>query len=56
MGDLSHHTPYWDSVACDRTFTIPVDTARLKELVLPEQHILDYGCGYGRKRQLEKGV
>ncbi len=39
---------YWDRVAEEKTFTHPLDAARLTRWVKPDARILDYGCGYGR--------
>ena len=48
MVDLSNQTEYWNSVAWEKNFTIPLDIDRFKSLVSQDQRILDYGCGYGR--------
>ena len=39
---------YWNAVGASRTFSHPVDFARLDSLLPPDAHILEYGCGYGR--------
>ena len=48
MADINNQNEYWDGVAWEKTFSIPLDMARVKSLVSTEQRILDYGCGYGR--------
>ena len=42
---------YWDRVAWDKTCTLPLDFDLLLTHVLPDQPVLDYGCGYGRTCQ-----
>ena len=41
--------PYWDRVAETAVFSLPLDTARLRDFVDRTARILDYGCGYGRQ-------
>lgn len=48
MTDINNQIEYWDSVAWEKEFTLPLDTARFRELVPSDGRILDYGCGYGR--------
>ncbi|MHB1000644.1 MAG: class I SAM-dependent methyltransferase [Armatimonadota bacterium] len=48
MTDIDNQVEYWDSVVWVKEFTLSLDTDRFKQLVSPDQRILDYGCGYGR--------
>lgn len=48
MTDINDQIEYWDSVAWEKEFTLPLDAARFRELVPSNALILDYGCGYGR--------
>ncbi len=48
QGDPSGQQEYWDKVALEKEFTIPVWTERFSQLVPKAARILDYGCGYGR--------
>ena len=48
MSELDRQVSYWDAVATEKTFTHPVDVARLREVTKEDARILDYGCGYGR--------
>lgn len=41
-------TQYWDQVAWEKTFGIPLVLDQFASLVTLDQRILDYGCGYGR--------
>lgn len=41
-------THYWDRMAWEKTFGIPLMLDQFSSLVTPDQRILDYGCGYGR--------
>jgi SAM-dependent methyltransferase len=45
---VSGAVPYWDCVAWDKTFTLPVDLPLLRAHLPLDSRILDYGCGYGR--------
>ena len=42
------HKAYWNMVAGDRKFTIPVSMELFRERLTPDSAILDFGCGYGR--------
>lgn len=48
MDKLDRQVDYWNRAAAEKTFTHPLDVARLRELVPEDAAILDYGCGYGR--------
>lgn len=48
MDALDHQVEYWDRVAGEKTFTVPLDVERFRELVPLDAQVLDYGCGYGR--------
>lgn len=48
MENIDNQYAYWDSVANSKTFTHPIDIARVEKLVAKAASILDYGCGYGR--------
>lgn len=49
MKTLRKQRTYWNSVSgSKRTFTHPVPARELQGLLLPEDRVLDYGCGYGR--------
>jgi SAM-dependent methyltransferase len=39
---------YWNAVAGDKEFTIPLDLDLLRNRVPRDAAVLDYGCGYGR--------
>lgn len=39
---------YWDDAAGSKTFTHPIDIALLREHLMPDAAVLDYGCGQGR--------
>ena len=39
---------YWDRAAASKTFAHPVNQRWLAAWLLPDDRILDYGCGYGR--------
>ena len=39
---------YWNKVAGEKTFTIPVSMELLKKYLTPTSRILDFGCGHGR--------
>ena len=45
---INNQYEFWDRVADDKTFTIPVDIALLQNYLKPDARILDFGCGYGR--------
>lgn len=40
---------YWDRIAPNAVFTLPLDVPRLRRFVDPTARVLDYGCGYGRQ-------
>jgi SAM-dependent methyltransferase len=48
MSGIDNQVEYWDSVAKERTFSHPLNASLFKSLVHFNDHILDYGCGYGR--------
>jgi SAM-dependent methyltransferase len=48
VNDLNNQTRYWDDVAWEKTFSLPLDLEWFRSVVSPDQRILDYGCGYGR--------
>ena len=48
MEDLDNQSNYWNLVGPTKPFSHPVNMSRLAELIDPESHILDFGCGYGR--------
>lgn len=39
---------YWDRVAREKEFTLPINKKKFGQLVPLTSRILDYGCGYGR--------
>jgi ubiquinone/menaquinone biosynthesis C-methylase UbiE len=39
---------YWNKVASEKKFTLPVDLSFLRDSLNKDDRILDYGCGYGR--------
>jgi len=49
--DILHQKDYWDSLAADKVFTHPLNLKKIKSIIIPDQNILDYGCGYGRLSQ-----
>ena len=46
--EFYNQVEYWNKVAKDKTFTLPVNTSKLLTHLPLESKILDYGCGYGR--------
>jgi SAM-dependent methyltransferase len=46
--DINNQHEFWDRVAGEKTFTIPVDVDLLRRHLPADARILDYGCGYGR--------
>jgi len=46
--ELDNQVGYWDKVAWDKTFMLPIDLAWLQAHLSLDSKILDYGCGYGR--------
>ncbi|MBN1304796.1 MAG: class I SAM-dependent methyltransferase [Anaerolineales bacterium] len=46
--DPDHQVEYWDRVADQKTFTLPVHVSLLTNYLTLQSRILDYGCGYGR--------
>ena len=48
MSSIDNQNKYWDGVAWEKRFSLPLDMDRFKSLVSADQRILDYGCGYGR--------
>ena len=47
---------YWNGVASEKKFTIPVSVELLREYLVPDSAILDFGCGYGRiPEELKRG-
>ena len=39
---------YWNKVANEKKFTIPVQMELLREYLTSDSAILDFSCGYGR--------
>lgn len=48
MPDINRQIEYWDSIANEKEFTLPLDTNSFGALVEYDDPLLDYGCGYGR--------
>lgn len=48
MNKIDLQETYWDSVATEKTFTHPISLDEIREAILNDGKILDYGCGYGR--------
>jgi SAM-dependent methyltransferase len=48
MCDLDNQVEYWDRVAWEKEFTIPINQEKFRQLVPRTSRVLDYGCGYGR--------
>ncbi|HEX5475895.1 MAG TPA: class I SAM-dependent methyltransferase [Vicinamibacterales bacterium] len=48
MQDLDRQIDYWNRLGPAKPFAHPVNFERLTRWVAPEDHILDFGCGYGR--------
>ena len=48
MQDLDWQIDYWNRVGPAKPFGHPVNFERLKEWLVPDSRILDFGCGYGR--------
>lgn len=47
---------YWNNVASEKKFTIPVSMELLREYLRLDSAILDFGCGYGRiLEELKRG-
>lgn len=46
--NINNQHPYWDSVAEEKTFSLPLDISHFAHFVQKNAAILDYGCGYGR--------
>jgi SAM-dependent methyltransferase len=46
--ELDNQVGYWDEVAWDKTFSLPIDLPLLQAHLPLDSRILDYGCGYGR--------
>lgn len=46
--DFKYAMDYWDREGTTKTFSHPLNLARLREVLRAESRILDYGCGYGR--------
>jgi ubiquinone/menaquinone biosynthesis C-methylase UbiE len=47
-GSVPEGRDYWDRVACEKRFTLPLRVDWLNRHVGPQAHVLDFGCGYGR--------
>lgn len=47
-GSVPEGTDYWDRVAGEKHFTLPLRMDWLNRHVGPRAHVLDFGCGYGR--------
>ena len=45
---LPEQEAYWDKVAEQKEFTIPVKTDVIEKYLSKEMEVLDIGCGYGR--------
>ena len=48
MTSSADQSGFWDRAATTKTFTHPLDLARLGRFVPRDASILDYGCGQGR--------
>jgi len=48
MTDLNRQVAYWDRVAWQKEFTIPLDREGVLSHLDPAGKVLDLGCGYGR--------
>lgn len=46
--NLNNQHAYWDSVADEKSFSLPLDLGHFTRFVTTDAAIADYGCGYGR--------
>lgn len=51
---MSNQNKYWDGVAYSKTFSHPIIFPEFSKYVSIDDHILDYGCGYGRSLKAMK--
>lgn len=52
---MSDQSTYWNRVAPEKTFTLPIDLDFLAGFLPCSAQVVDYGCGYGRLvRQLRQ--
>jgi len=49
--DLDNQNDYWNKVAWEKSFSLPVNLSLLQTHLALDSKILDYGCGYGRVSQ-----
>jgi len=48
VNDCDDQGDFWNRVAWEKSFSLPVNMDLLRAHLAPESRILDYGCGYGR--------
>lgn len=46
--DLNNQNDYWNRVAEEKTFSLPLDVEHFSKFVDKKASIIDFGCGYGR--------
>lgn len=46
--NINNQSQYWDRVAEEKTFSLPLDVVHFAHFVARDAAIMDYGCGYGR--------
>lgn len=48
MSGCDDQSDFWNRVAWEKSFSLPVNMDLLRAHLSPDSRILDYGCGYGR--------
>src|SRR5258708_6420460 len=48
LPDVNAQFDYWNQLGPGKPFSHPVNFERLKQWLLPNSRVLDFGCGYGR--------